>query len=100
MTFDGRVEHGPSANTTDLSCIDEDKIVHIEIVGRRKVYSEAAYNKVVAHRDRLRDALTEALEELDSLVQRETMSRTKWSQHIVWMEWLRLALQEAEDGND
>jgi len=56
MTFDGRVECGPSANTTDLSCIDEDEIVHIEIVGKRKVYSEAAYNKVAAHRDRLRDA--------------------------------------------
>jgi len=58
MTFDGRVEHGPSANTTDLSyIIDEDEIVRIEIVGKRKVYSEASYNKVVAQRDRLRNEM-------------------------------------------
>ena len=37
--------------------INEDEVVHIELVGKRKVYPEAAYNKLLAKHDRLREAL-------------------------------------------
>ena len=42
-----------------MSDFNEDEVVHIELVGKRRVYSEAAYNKLLAERDRLRGALKE-----------------------------------------
>ena len=42
---------------TVISDFNEDEVVHIDLPGKRKVYSEAAYNKLLADRDRLRRAL-------------------------------------------
>ena len=82
MTFDGRVEQGLSANTN----MNE----------KHSIIKTSEIERLHRQNSRLSEALTEAIEELDSLVQKETMSRTKWSQHCKWMEWLRGALEEAE----
>lgn len=50
-----------------MSDIDEDEVVHIDVVGKRKVYSEAAYNRVTTERDRLREALEQAARGFDAI---------------------------------
>ena len=47
----------PNEDTVFMSDFNEDEVIHIELAGKRKVYSEAAYNKLLAERDRLRKAL-------------------------------------------
>ena len=47
----------PSEDTVFMSDFNENEVVHIELVGKRRVYSEAAYNKLLAERDRLRKAI-------------------------------------------
>ena len=47
----------PNEDTIFMTDFNEDEVVHVDLVGKRRVYSEAAYNKLLAERDRLREAL-------------------------------------------
>ena len=47
----------PNEDTIFMTDFNEDEVVHVELVGKRRVYSEAAYNKLLAERNRLREAL-------------------------------------------
>ena len=41
-----------------MTDFNEDEVVHVDLVGKRRVYSEAAYNKLLAERNRLKDYLS------------------------------------------
>ena len=47
----------PNEDTIFMTDFNEDEGVHVELIGKRRVYSEAAYNKLLAERDQLREAL-------------------------------------------
>ena len=47
----------PNKDTIFMTDFNEDEVVHVDLVGKRRVYSEAAYNKLLAERNRLREAL-------------------------------------------
>ena len=82
----------PNEDTVFMSDFNEDEVIHIESVGKRKVYSEAAYNKLLAKRDRLRDLVEEAY--------REGWDSSHPLEHL-HTSWLRsntyVALQEDRD---
>ena len=52
----------PNEDTIFMTDFNEDEVVHVELIGKRRVYSEAAYNKLLAKHDRLRDLLNCAVE--------------------------------------
>ena len=80
----------PNEDTVFMSdCFNEDEVVHIELVGKRRVYSEAAYNKLLAERDRLREALKEIADE-NRVAYTATTAKT-------FATMARKALQEARD---
>ena len=68
---------------------DEDEVVHIDLVGKRKVYSEAAYNKLLVERDRLQEALNELVFLIDH-------NQYFYDEEPTEMKRARKALQEAE----
>ena len=47
----------PNEDTIFMTDFNEDEVVHVELLGKRRIYNEAAYNKLLAERDRLKEAL-------------------------------------------
>ena len=69
---------------------DYDDVVHVDLVGKRKVYSEAAYSKLLAKHSRLLEALEEIAYRFGRLAYSEDAAKM--------VDIARKALQEDKGG--